>query len=71
MDFGPHRPAEMLGPFLLAGLIRWGVALSPLVWEWEWEQRGWKNGRCLYKCVRVVDEYACVSLRDCIDIQIV
>ena len=31
----------MLGPFPLAGLMRWGVALSPLVREWE--QRAWEK----------------------------
>ena len=34
-------PAEMFGPFPLAGLMRWGVALSPLVREWE--QRAWEK----------------------------
>ena len=31
----------MFGPFPLAGLMRWGVALSPLVREWE--QRAWEK----------------------------
>jgi len=41
LGFWALVPAEMSDPSPLAGLMRWGVALSPLVWEWE--QRAWEK----------------------------
>jgi len=54
----------MLGPFPLAGLMNWGVALSPLgplCDKWEWGVGATSVGKAdgVYSCVglRVVYEY--------------